>query len=182
MNLNQILKHIEEKNRQWDEILKGERKSNPNPELHPGNDIAELLEQALHHPEFPRDLDLYKRCKDLIEEVEAAVPKFFPTLECPADSTSKKVISHVSNFLVRVQSPLTKEPGDETYHSPTELAELFDIPQENRGAFRKKLERLRRSNDDCFTEKAQRKPREAKYIYKLKYVRPIAEEIRNRSD
>jgi len=70
--------------------------------------------------------------------------------------------------------------NDEIVMSPTELAEYFDIPQKSRGAFRKQLERLKRSNTDCFVENAQRKPNEAKYLYKIKDARPIAEKIRNK--
>jgi len=181
MILNQILKEIEKQAKEWEAILKGKRKPNPNPDVHPGKYIQDLLEQAYHHPEFPRELNINKRCDELYEEVTATTPTKWPSLEY--NSTPKKVIGHIYNFvnLFRKSIKGNIEPDDETYHSPTELAKRFHIPQKSRGAFRKSLGRLRQSNDDCYMEKAQRKPREAQFLYKIKYARPIAEKIRNKS-
>lgn len=63
---------------------------------------------------------------------------------------------------------------DETYYAPDRLAEFFTVNQE---ALRKRLERFRSNNLDGWRENEGRKPREAKYSYRLKDVRDILTEL-----
>jgi len=70
---------------------------------------------------------------------------------------------------------------DEALLSPAELANHFIIPKNLRNLFRKRLERLRRRDSDCFTEVADPKPREARFLYRLSVVRPIVDAITKKS-
>ncbi len=69
----------------------------------------------------------------------------------------------------------TTEIPDEAILSPAKLAELFHVPYD---ALRKRLERLRRKNHNCFIEAENPKVNEAKYLYEVGKVRPIIQEMK----
>ena len=62
--------------------------------------------------------------------------------------------------------------GDDSALSPAELAKRFGVPY---AALRKRLERLRSQDHDCFIEVSNRKPKEAQYLYKVGHVRKTIE-------
>ena len=61
--------------------------------------------------------------------------------------------------------------------SPAQLARQFDIPKKTQ-ALKKRLERLRRVNLNCFTEVADRRPKEPQFLYRVKDVLPIIEDLK----
>ena len=107
------------------------------------------------------------------DELEVIVNRWWPSID---DSAIEYVLAFVDSL------PELKDEilDDENFYSSTYLAEHLHIPPNSRKAFRKRLERLRRSNDDCYIEITQHKPREAKFKYKAKYARLIAEGITNK--
>jgi len=72
----------------------------------------------------------------------------------------------------------TGEMFDDALVSPAKLAEAFDVPLD---ALRKRLERLRRDDHNSFVENEGRKSTEAKYLYKIRAVRPIIEDMKTSS-
>lgn len=70
--------------------------------------------------------------------------------------------------------PNLDELPDTTTFSPKDLADLTGI---NREVLRKRLERLRGSQDDCFIENTDRKRDEPQFLYKLGPIRPLIREL-----
>jgi hypothetical protein len=67
---------------------------------------------------------------------------------------------------------------DEAPLSPAKLAEVFGVPPE---ALRKRLERFRHGHHDGFVEVADRKPHEPQFLYRVKDVRPIMDDMKTSS-
>ncbi len=67
---------------------------------------------------------------------------------------------------------------DESTLSPKNLAEIFDVPLE---ALRKRLERLRRKDHNCFIEIADRTSREPQFHYYLGKVRHVIEDMKGKA-
>jgi hypothetical protein len=59
------------------------------------------------------------------------------------------------------------------------LAEAFGV---SKGALRKRLDRFREKNMNGWKENEDRRPREPRYFYQLKYVRGIIEDLRASSE
>jgi len=67
---------------------------------------------------------------------------------------------------------------DYAWYTHDHLAEAFDVGKD---ALRKRLDRYRKSNLDGWKENEDRRPREPKYLYQLKRVRSIIEDLRRTS-
>ena len=64
---------------------------------------------------------------------------------------------------------------EQGWYTHARLAEVFSVGKD---ALRKRLDRHREHNLDCWKENDDRRPREAKYLYRLKDVKTIVEELR----
>jgi hypothetical protein len=64
---------------------------------------------------------------------------------------------------------------EEGWYTHARLAEVFSVGND---ALRKRLDRHREHNVNCWKENEDRRPREAKYLYKLKDVKAIVEKLR----
>jgi hypothetical protein len=65
---------------------------------------------------------------------------------------------------------------ENAFYTYDDLARLFGVDRE---ALRKRLDRYRRTDfGEDWKEKSSRDPREAKYLYRLRAVRPILDELR----
>lgn len=78
------------------------------------------------------------------------------------------------------QSTATSVPSsaaldDFAWYTHDRLAEVFDVGKE---ALRKRLDRYRSRNMNGWKENEDRRPREPRYLYQLRAVRPIIEEFR----
>lgn len=69
--------------------------------------------------------------------------------------------------------------GDDAALSPAVLAKHFDVPRE---ALRKRLERLRKTDHQCFIEVADQSLREPRFLYYVGRVRPVIEDLRASSE
>jgi transcription initiation factor IIE alpha subunit len=69
-------------------------------------------------------------------------------------------------------SPVLDEMG---WYSHDRLAEAFNVGKD---ALRKRLDRFRENKLDGWKERDDRRPREAKYLYQLRAVKAIIEELR----
>jgi len=67
---------------------------------------------------------------------------------------------------------------DDSALSPAELAKRFGVSYD---ALRKRLERLRSKDHDCFMEVSNRKP-QAQYLYKVGHVRPVIADMKKPSN
>jgi transposase-like protein len=59
------------------------------------------------------------------------------------------------------------------------LAQAFGV---SKGALRKRLDRFREKNLNGWKENEDRRPREPRYFYQLKYVRPVLQDLRASSE
>jgi hypothetical protein len=64
---------------------------------------------------------------------------------------------------------------EQGWYTHARLAEVFSV---GRDALRKRLDRHREHSLDCWKENDDRRPREAKYLYRLKDVKTIVEDLR----
>jgi hypothetical protein len=64
---------------------------------------------------------------------------------------------------------------EQGWHTAARLAEAFSVSKD---ALRKRLDRHRERNWNCYKESDDRRPREAKYLYRLEDVKTIIEELR----
>jgi len=149
---------------QWQDRIAGKASVSP----HPSQKILDLLEQAYHHSEFPRDLDT--RCRELIEEVKHSIPKW-PSIT--GHSHELTVIQHVENFLKLLDSG-AKELVPNSWMSATEAAEYFGVC---RNTLRKRLERARQTDHNCFRENSDPGVRKSKYIYQVEFIQSIVENM-----
>ncbi len=78
-------------------------------------------------------------------------------------------VPHVSSS--GSSSPVLDELG---WYTHDRLAEAFNVGKD---ALRKRLDRFREHKLDGWKERDDRRPREAKYIYQLRAVRPIIDEL-----
>lgn len=78
-------------------------------------------------------------------------------------------VPHVSSS--GSSSPVLDELG---WYTHDRLAEAFDVGKD---ALRKRLDRFREHKLDGWKERDDRRPREGKYLYQLRAVRPIIEEL-----
>jgi hypothetical protein len=65
-----------------------------------------------------------------------------------------------------------------------QLCKQFNVPNKNKQAFRKRLERFRAKNafgTDAFIESQNKGGQQSKYLYNVKMVASIAEEVKGRS-
>lgn len=70
-------------------------------------------------------------------------------------------------------------PSDEAFLSPKAIAKLFKV---DAGRLRSRLKRWRASHlDQDWIENTERKPREDKYLYRVRAVQPIIDDLRARS-
>lgn len=90
--MEQIAKNVKYLIKQWRKQIADKSSEPVSP--HPSQQILNLLEQAYHHPEFPRDLDI--RYRELKAEVSSAVSKW-PSITGHDDELA--VIQHVENFI-----------------------------------------------------------------------------------
>jgi hypothetical protein len=72
----------------------------------------------------------------------------------------------------RIPSNLTLD--EEALYTHDRLAEIFNVGKD---ALRKRLDRYRKHNLNGWKDNEDRRPREAKYLYKLKDVRGIITEL-----
>jgi len=63
---------------------------------------------------------------------------------------------------------------ENAWYTPDHLARVSNVGKE---ALRKRLERFRKRSLDGWKENEDRRPREPKYLYQLKMVRPIIDEL-----
>jgi DNA-directed RNA polymerase subunit RPC12/RpoP len=71
--------------------------------------------------------------------------------------------------------PSNSAVDDHAWYTHDRLAEIFGVGKE---ALRKRLDRYRGRNMDGWKENEDRRPREPRYLYQLRAVRPIIEEFR----
>jgi len=71
-----------------------------------------------------------------------------------------------------LSSPKTLD--ENAWYTPDHLAQIFNV---GKHALRKRLERFRKRSLDGWKENEDRRPREPKYLYQLKMVRPIIDEL-----
>lgn len=64
---------------------------------------------------------------------------------------------------------------EQAWYTHDRLSEIFGVPKES---LRKRLDRYRKSNLDGWKENEDRRPREPKYLFQLKGVKRIIEELR----
>ncbi len=90
-------------------------------------------------------------------------------------ASSRRSQSKSSDALNRQPAPPTLDDG--VWLGAAEFAEKTGV---NREQLRKRLERLRAKNHDCYREIAdgERKPREPKFVYQYKFVRPIVDRMK----
>ena len=65
--------------------------------------------------------------------------------------------------------------NEDSHLSHSKLAEIFGLPMD---ALRTRLNRWRAKNDTGWIENPDRKPREAKYLYRVGSVRPVIDALR----
>ena len=70
-----------------------------------------------------------------------------------------------------------KNVPDDIFLSPAELAGMLDVPKE---ALRKRLERERMIDHDCFREVADRGAKEAQFLYRVRTARPLSEALKKK--
>jgi len=71
------------------------------------------------------------------------------------------------------------KPDPEAYLPPADLARIFDVPL---NSLRQRLKRWRRNNlDTGWIENSERKSREAKYLYKVRAVQPVIQDLQKAS-
>jgi hypothetical protein len=75
------------------------------------------------------------------------------------------------------EGPLLAPVDDLAMLSPAQLAERFGIPEKTQ-ALKKRLERLRKTNQNCFTEIADRGPKDPQFLYRVRDVRPVIEALK----
>lgn len=76
--------------------------------------------------------------------------------------------------------PQIQTLDDNAWYTHDRLAEVFSVGKD---ALRKRLDRYRQSDlGDGWKEQTERRPREPKYLYRLKAVRAIIEELRASSE
>jgi hypothetical protein len=68
---------------------------------------------------------------------------------------------------------------EQGFYGHDRLAEFFKLDKES---LRKRLDRYRVNSLDGWQENADRRPRKAKYLYQLRAIRPIVEELRASSE
>ena len=120
---------------------------------------------------FTSDSNLRRQC----DELEVIVNRWWPSID---DSAIKYVLAFADSLgPVLPKGPI--ELDDSTALSSKDWANYYGIPI---GLLRKRLERLRKTNHDCFTQilDGERTVRQAKFLYKAKYVKEIVEGITNR--
>lgn len=66
-------------------------------------------------------------------------------------------------------------PDEHAWYTHVRLAEIFGVPKE---ALRRRLDRFRERNLNCWKDNEDRRIREPRYLYKLKDVRAIIDELR----
>ena len=71
-----------------------------------------------------------------------------------------------------LSSPKTLD--ENAWYTPDHLARVFNVGQES---LRKRLERFRKRSLDGWKENEDRRPREPKYLYQLRMIRPIIDEL-----
>lgn len=69
--------------------------------------------------------------------------------------------------------------NDDSHLSPTKLADVFDVPV---GPLRNRLNRWRAKNHEGWIENPDRRPREAKYLYRVGSVRHIIDALKATSE
>jgi DNA-directed RNA polymerase subunit RPC12/RpoP len=72
-------------------------------------------------------------------------------------------------------TPSNAAPDDYAWYTHDRLAEIFNVGKD---ALRKRLDRYRSRNMNGWKENEDRRPREPRYLYQLRAVRAIAEELR----
>ena len=72
-----------------------------------------------------------------------------------------------------------KALDDQAWYTHVRLAEVFEVGKD---ALRKRLEKYRSKNLDGWKENEDRRPREPKYLYQLKMIRHIVDELRASSE
>ena len=165
--MKQITENIKSLVKQWRQRIAGESDESSQ---HPSRKITDLLEQAYHHPEFPRDLDV--RCRELMDEISSAIPKW-PSIT--GHSHELAVIQHVENFVARLSRTESKqELNPDSYVPALLLSQHYNV---NKDALRKQLERLRRRNLDCCIEDPNPQTRKSKFLYRVRDALPIIEKM-----
>ncbi len=76
------------------------------------------------------------------------------------------------------EAPVSEVPSDDATLSAKKLAELFNVDYH---PLRKRLDRFRKNNLDCFIEAENRSSRGPTYFYYLGKVRPIIEQLKSKS-
>ena len=89
--------------------------------------------------------------------------------------TGTEINSESGAFERRTSNPL----NDNAWYTYGVLAEGFGVPKE---ALRKRLDRYRKQNMNGWKESEDRRPREVKYLYLLKKVRHIIDDLHSSSD
>lgn len=75
-----------------------------------------------------------------------------------------------------IPTSTTVEPvPDDAHLSPAKLAEIFNVPAD---ALRTRLNRWRAKHHDGWIENRERKPHEAVYLYRVRDVRPVIDNLR----
>jgi len=78
----------------------------------------------------------------------------------------------------RKKTPL-QEPEDDSTHSPTQLAEMFDLPLD---PLRKRLQRCRKRNHSCFIEITDRTSKQPQFIYYYGQIKHIINSLKASSE
>lgn len=84
-------------------------------------------------------------------------------------------VSALRNGTVDAGLRAASTPDEQGWYTHVRLAEVFDVPKE---ALRKRLDRFRDRTVDGWKVNEDRRSTEAGYLYSLKYVRSIIEELR----
>ena len=88
-------------------------------------------------------------------------------------------IEEFLDSLAPTPAPPKSTPDTEAWYSPSRLAEIFRV---NGDALRQRLNRYRARNGTGWKENEDRRPRESKYLYRLKDVRHIIDGLRASSE
>jgi len=133
-----------------------------------------LLLSAFHagQQKAPREgeIDLWKTLIRILRR-RAGLPRTWDYLGTFAEDCAL-----VADAIERETAPTTEvSEDDEIPYSPRQIADRVNLPFE---AVRKRLERLRKHDFDCFIENENRKGNEPQYLYKWGAVRPTIEEMK----